>query len=85
MVCSSYGFHSRSVYCVNPLARSVESLLDLHARGPGIETEAEAISGSVAVEDNSFFEGGHCGRIMYTVYIAFLLALACGLTLYLYL
>lgn len=48
MVCGSYGFHSRSGYCVHPLARSVECLLDLDARGPGIQTEAEAISGSVA-------------------------------------
>lgn len=47
MVCGSYGLHSRSGYCVHPLARSVECLLDLHARGPGIQTKAEAISGSV--------------------------------------
>lgn len=49
MVCGSYmalvlGLHG---YCVNPLARSVECLLDLHARGPGFQTQAEAISGSV--------------------------------------
>lgn len=48
MVGGSYGFHSRSVYCVNPLTRSVECLLDLHVRVPGIQTKAEAISGSVA-------------------------------------
>lgn len=33
----------------------------------------------------SLKELGQCGRIMYTVYIAFLLALACGLTHHLYL
>lgn len=48
MVGGSYGFHSRSVYCVNPLTRSVECMLDLHVRGPGIQTQAEAISASVA-------------------------------------
>lgn len=48
MVCGIYGFYFRSVYCVNPLTRSVECMLDLHVRGPGIQTQAEAISASVA-------------------------------------
>lgn len=87
MVCGSYMVFVLGLYgyCVNFLVRLVEFLLDLYVRGFGIEIEVEVIFGFVVVEDNFFFEGGYCGRIMYIVYIVFFLVLVCGLIFYFYL